>query len=403
MAQKPMDAARLRAWYAHRQGLDGSLNGKSATEVLAAAGWARSVGGAAPYLTLFSRAGISREAADAAVAHLDIYELPSARGCTYVVPAGDFALALQVGRDFAGADMKAARKLGVTDKEIDKLSEIIVHLLAKAQLDPEQLREAAGKAVRSLGEAGRKKGITTTLPLALGPLQAAGRIRRVPTNGRLDQQRYRYTAWIPSPLAGYNLSLEQSYTELARRYFRWIGPATLAEFQWFSGLGVKVSQAAIRPLKLVPLDEGDNRLMFADDLDSLRAFTIPKQPHYVLTSSLDGISLLRRDLKGLLAEADLKQSIFADKGFSELGGLADLPDHAILDRGRLVGLWAFDPDKGTIAWMSFIKPDKALLEAVSRMEAFVRDQLGDARSFSLDSPKSRAPRIEALRKLGYRP
>ena len=28
---------------------------------------------------------------------------------------------------------------------------------------------------------------------------------------------------------------------------------------------------------------------------------------------------------------------------------------------------------------------------------FVRDQLGDARSFSLDSPESRAPRIQSLR------
>jgi hypothetical protein len=31
------------------------------------------------------------------------------------------------------------------------------------------------------------------------------------------------------------------------------------------------------------------------------------------------------------------------------------------------------------------------------MEEFVRGELGDARSFSLDSPKSRVPRIQALR------
>jgi len=36
---------------------------------------------------------------------------------------------------------------------------------------------------------------------------------------------------------------------------------------------------------------------------------------------------------------------------------------------------------------------------VQRTERFVRDQLGDARSFSLDSPESRAPRIAALREL----
>jgi hypothetical protein len=42
--------------------------------------------------------------------------------------------------------------------------------------------------------------------------------------------------------------------------------------------------------------------------------------------------------------------------------------------------------------------DKALAALVERTEAFVRDDLGDARSFSLDSPKSRTPRLDALRK-----
>src|SRR5438093_6560331 len=89
-----MDTSKIRAWWAWRQGLDGSLAGKSPAEVLERTGWARSVGGVGPYLTLFARAGTSRQAADAAVAKLAIHELPSVRGCTYVVPAPDFALAL---------------------------------------------------------------------------------------------------------------------------------------------------------------------------------------------------------------------------------------------------------------------------------------------------------------------
>ena len=55
---------RLRAWAWHRQGLDGSLAGCTSEQVLARAGWARSVGGANPYLTLFARAGIRREQVD---------------------------------------------------------------------------------------------------------------------------------------------------------------------------------------------------------------------------------------------------------------------------------------------------------------------------------------------------
>ena len=392
-----MDQSKLRAWWAHRQGLDGSRSGKSGAEILEQAGWARSVGGVAPYLTLFSRAGISREKVDAAIAKLEIHELPSARACTYVLPASDFALGLKLAQGFGG-EMKVAEKLGVTAKEIDKLCEAVLRALEKESLDPEGLKDATGKAVRNLGEDGKKKGLTTTLPVALGKLQASGDIRRVPVNGRLDQQRYRYTLWRPNPLRNFNLSDEEAYAQLARRYFAWIGPASIAEFQWFSALGAKAAKAAIEPLKLEPLANGDDRLILPADRAKLDAFKPPKDPHYILTSGIDSMMLLRRDLKGLLDPKDAERPVFADKGTQPLGVLADLPSHAILDRGRIVGLWEYDTEADAIAWVAFVKKEKALEDAVKRTEQYVRDQLGDARSFSLDSPKSRAPKIAALRK-----
>ena len=392
-----MDQSKIRAWYAHRQGLDGSLDGKSAAEVLGRTGWARSVGGTGPYLTLFSRAGLSREEIDASVARLEIHELPSARGCTYILPASDFALGLTVGRGFSN-EMKTAEKLGVTQKEIDRLGGAVIAALAKRPLDPEGLRDATGRAVRNLGVAGQKKGLTTTLPVVLGQLQSTGVIRRIPVNGRLDQQRYLYTLWRPNPLRGFKLPIEEAYTQLAHRFFSWIGPATLAEFQWFSGLGVKAARVAVEPLKLEPVKSGDARLLLADDRAKLEAFKTPKDPHYVLVASLDSIALLRRDLKGMLDPKDMDRQVFVERDTKPLGGLADLPSHAILDRGRVVGLWEYDTSTNSIAWMAFVKKDKALQEAVARAERYVREQLGDARSFSLDSPKSRAPRVDALRK-----
>src|SRR5271169_5174227 len=117
-AGSPMDDAKLRAWWFHRQGLDGSLAAATPAAVLQASGWARSAAGSGPYLTFFSRARLSRESIDRAVADLQIHELPSARGCTYVLPASDFALGLRVGADFSGREMVVARKLGVSDAEI---------------------------------------------------------------------------------------------------------------------------------------------------------------------------------------------------------------------------------------------------------------------------------------------
>ena len=391
-----MDDAKVRAWWAYKQGLDGSLRGKPAAETLERTGWARSVGGAGPYLTLHARTGATRQEIDAALAKIEIHELPSARGCTYVVGSKDYAVALKVGQGFADESaMKVARKLGVTDKEIDNLREKVCAALEKGSMTPEALKDAVGSASRNLGEAGKKKGVTTTLPLALGFLQSAGEIRRIPVDGRLDQQRYEYALWKPNPLAKCRLSQDEAFVELARKYFKWIGPATPAEFRWFSGLGVKAAKDAIAPLKLVSL-EGD-RLMTVEDREGFEAFKIPTTPHYALSGSMDGLSLLRRDSRSLVDPSDYDRNVVSESGMKRASGLMDLPSHAIFDRGRLVGLWVYDPANASIAWMSFTPADKALKQAISETEAFVRDQLGDARSFSLDSPKSRVPKIQQIR------
>jgi hypothetical protein len=394
-----MSTPKLRAWWFHRQGLDGGLRNATPAQVLERAGWARSVGGVGPYLTLFARARTTREAADEAAAKLQIHELPSARGCTYVLPARDFALGLKVGEDAAAAPMKVATKLGVTEKEIEKLEKAVLDALEGGDaMDPDAIRDATGKASRNLGEEGKKKGVTTTLPLALGRLQAKGEIRRVPVNGRLDQQRYRYARWTRSPLAGYDKSLGEAYTELARLYFGWVGPATLAEFQWFSSLGAKAAKDVVAPLRLEAVAAADDRLMLPEDVDAWDAFEVPGDPCYALVSSLDSIAAARRNLASLVDAKDHARPVLADTTEKPVGGLSDLPSHAIFDRGRLIGLWEYDPEASRIAWGTFgVKKTKQLGAAVEEMETFVRDELGDARSFSLDSPKSRTKRIEALR------
>ena len=69
-----MDVSILRSWWATRQGFDGSLDRQTPAAILDRSGWARSVGGAAPYLTMWSRGGCSREVMDAAAAQCEIHE-----------------------------------------------------------------------------------------------------------------------------------------------------------------------------------------------------------------------------------------------------------------------------------------------------------------------------------------
>lgn len=93
--------------------------------------------------------------------------------------------------------------------------------------------------------------------------------------------------------------------------------------------------------------------------------------------------------------AERRSLVQEERGRIELGRLADLPSHAILDRGRLVGLWEYVPDAQSIAWVTLGKPSVAVKKAV-QAGRFVREDVGDPLAFSLDSPKSRALRIAAL-------
>ena len=393
-----MNAALLRAWWSARQGLDGSMAGARPAEVLARTGWIRSVGGASPYLALHARAGLGRAAVDAAVAAQEVHELPSARGCTYVLPAQHYALGLRAGQGFGDAAQIATAKkhLGVTDTELDVLCGSVMEVSSSGPLDPRALKERLGDRVRNLGAEGKKRGTTTTLPLALGRLQGLGEIRRVPLDGRLDRQRYAYMRWSPSPLVADTRTEREVATELARLYFTWIGPASLPQLQWFTGWGVGAAKQAVAPLGLVPLEPGSDQLLLPVDHEALHTFRVPAEEQVSLVSSLDGLTLLRREVGPLVDPEDAERSAAAERGLTATGALSDLPHHAILDRGRLVGFWEWDGLAGRMITKTFQPATAAIRAAIERTTAYILSDLGDVRSFSLDSPESRTERIQAL-------
>ncbi len=285
----------------------------------------------------------------------------------------------------------------MTEKELQKLCEGVVKALEAGPLDPKDIRTATGNLSRSLGDEGKKKGVTTTLPLALSRLQARGNIRRIPSDGRLDQQRYAYALWKPNPLDAFTVSPTDALRQLAEKFFQWTGPATAKEFQWFSGLGVKATAELLDSIAIEPYERGSDRLILSEDLAAFKQHRVPKKSQVALVSSLDAITALRRDVLTLVDEADLARVVAIDKKTSTLGALSDLPSHAIVDRGRLIGLWEYDPDAQKIVYGLFVPATKEFRTALEKTEAYIRDQLGDARSFSLDSPKSRQPRLEWLK------
>jgi hypothetical protein len=393
-----MDDDKLRAWWWARQGLDGSLVGATPAAILERAGWMRSVGGAGPYIGMYARGGLSRQQVEAALAAREIHELPSARGCTYVLPACDYGIGLQAGQGFGDdSDLAMAKKfLNVTEEEILRLHDDVLGALVDGPLDPRSIKDKLGPAVRNLSHEGKKRGLTTTLPLALGWLQSHGLIRRVPLEGRLDRQRYAYALWQPCPIE-VPLAPPDLHAALARRFLGWTGPARLAQFSSWSGLGAKSSKQAFSAIGAESV-LGD-RYALPEDVEAMEATVVPAEQQVHFVGNLDGLFLHRREIAAHIHVEDHKRSVLSDKGLQPGGSLSDLSNQAIVDRGRIIGVWDYDAQREELAWRTFKSASSVVKAAATRTEAYVRDQLGDMRSFSLDSPDTRGMRLAAIRSI----
>lgn len=386
---------RLQSFWEARQ-FPGSQS--SAAECFETTGWARSVGGANPYLTANSRTKCSVQALHEAANSVQICELPAARGCTYVVPAAHFACALTVGASFGQTEIKTAEKyLNFSRSELEVLCGNVLDALDAGPLDPASLRQSLGEKVRSFGEEGKKRGTTTSLPLALGLLQSLGEIRRISADGRFDSQRYRYEKWSSGPLAGRSLTESEADAMLAQLYWKWTGIASIAHFRWFSGFNVKRANAAVCDLDLKPIQPDSKLLARPHVVDEFASWRGQTNTVYRFLSSIDSLVLLRRDLPSILRPQDLTRQASNGSKEKAMGALADLDSHPIFFNGVVVGLWEFDLESQTIAAWSFVEPSAELKQAKQETEEFIFAELGDFRSFSLDSPESRKPRIQKLR------
>lgn len=358
---------------------------------------------------MFARTEHGSKVVDQIATDLRIHELPAARGCTYVAPAEHFGLALSVGQQFSesGGEATARKFLGLTDEELEALCQGTIQALAEGPLDPHGIKKHLGELVRNLGEEGKKRGQTTFLANALAKLQREGQVRRISANGRLDSQSYRYALWTNGPEVGNASARDDAYRQLAQLYFDWIGLAKLSHFQWFSGLGVAASKKAIEALDLVALGadliEGsatkESWLIHRTEVEAFQNFHAPNEPQVRLISSLDGLFLLRRDFLPLVDAEHRETPVFSGAKQTSVGILSDLPNNAIVDRGQVIGLWEYDSFAGKIAYFSFVGESEDLKIELDRVETMIRNELGDARNFSLDSPESRKPYVDALRSL----
>ncbi|MFN7989306.1 MAG: crosslink repair DNA glycosylase YcaQ family protein [Thermoanaerobaculia bacterium] len=402
----PVPLERARAFWVARQGLASPQEG-SLHDVVARTGWLRTLGGADVYLALRARVpGVSRAAVDAESAALRLRVVPAARGCIYLVPEAHVPLALRVAEaSWRPRTEREVGKAGASWKEVEACAAAIVSALdAPATTDALRRALPAG-ALRSLGEAGKKVGISSLLPIALRLLELEGKVERTLEGGRLDSERYLWRRAKKNVLASAKVPSSPSArnAELLRLFLSWSGPATPKELAAWSGLSLAEVRAAAALLDPVTVDveghAGDALLLPGDE----EALLGVREPATVRLLSFEDNLLAAHGGPGVLvAPEDRDRSVesWGSSRPSTLGSAAHLARRTVLAGRTLAGFWELDADGGRVVTSLFRRLSRKEADALERLSGetarFLLDEVGHGRSFSLDTDENVRERARAL-------
>lgn len=387
--------------------------------VLEGSGFVRTLGGIDVYIALKARVpGLRRQDVDDAAAAQRLQVLPAARGCIYLLARRDAPLALRVAELLSRPrEAREHEKVGIADAEVEELAAATLELLrARGALATAAIRQALPSgAVRSLGEAGKKLGISSPLPAALRRLEFAGDIERTLEGGRLDSEKYLWRATAQNLFAQVSLPAER--TELFARFgevfFGAAGLASRKAFAEWAGIAQKEAAAAVEKMvekmALLPVEvAGEKDLFYA--LESCRELleTSPEAAASALaflpfednTMALQG---------GLAFFTESRHHDFEVQSWGmgrknvRLGEAKHAQLRSLLAEGRLAGFWEFDPERRDIAVGLLPGADKETRrraeEKAQELGSFIEKELGHGRSFNLDTDEDMKRRATYLRSL----
>lgn len=201
-------------------------------------------------------------------------------------------------------------------------------------------------------------------------LAADGRIRRDRPRGSWTSSQYRWVHTEPWPTA----PAAEARAEIARRWLRAYGPATEADFKWWTGWNLTDVRKALAAAGTdqVRLDDGTTALVSPGDTGAEPA----PEPWAALLPALDPSSMG-----------------WADRGFHlDPAHRAALFDYAgntgptVWWNGEIVGGWAQRSD-GRIVWRLLGSPGRAAETAITAEASRLAAWVGDARI----TPRMRTP------------
>lgn len=370
-------------------------------DAVARAGYVRTLGGVDVYLAIRARvSGLTRGSVDQLVQRGRLRVVPTVRGCIYLVPEDEVGLSLRM----ADALSKRRRereyaKVQVGAGELHDVGGAILTCLSNhgATTTTALRRLLPEGTVRSLGDVGKKVGISSTLPPALRELEFQGRIERRPVDGRLDSEQYEWVVGNPLPPAP---SVEVVHDHMARRFFGAAGLAPLDQLAEWSGLGKRDARSAAERIGVTDVavegSEGYCCLQGASPVETVGVAFLPFQ---------DNLIQLQGGPQALVAPAhwDVPVPTWGRGKGDTLGTVKHMAYRTIMLDGELVGFWEFDPVSNAVVTFCFAsgaaKAEAAIKAEADAVAGFILEDLGHGRSFSIDTEKDLARRAGEIERM----
>ncbi|HEX3129520.1 MAG TPA: crosslink repair DNA glycosylase YcaQ family protein [Thermoanaerobaculia bacterium] len=382
--------------------------GQSVVGALEETGFVRTLGGVDVYIAVRARVpGLRRDDLDGTVEAQQAQIIPAARGCMYLVPRRDVPISLRVASLLSRTrDERDHEKAGVRPGEVEEVAKAaLASLRERGPMTTDGLRKAmpAG-TLRSLGEQGKKVGISSALPGALRRLEFEGLVERALENRRLDSERYLWRAVAVSPFEGVKLPDDpiDLYAGMARIFFHAAGLATQKDFAGWIGIPQRDAKAAIERLSLLPVEvEGSGDLHYLQE--DRRGLLEESGDAIALLSFEDNLIHLHGGPAFLVDEAHHGAEVpsWGMGRPSTLGEARHLSLRSFVTDGKIAGFWEYDPDTREIVVRPFAplaaKTRKKVDEAAADLSRFLAEDLGHGRSFSLDTDEELRKRTAKIR------
>ena len=246
----------------------------------------------------------------------------------------------------------------------------------------------------------RRSGISSTLPPALRELEFRGSIVRTLEGGRLDTERYLWEA-NPDGLGDGPGDPAEVHRHLADNFFGHTGVGAVDRFASWAGIGKRDARAAVSRLQGEPVRvEG-----LGDDYFAVRNEDGPPAAGIAFLPFEDNLIQLQPGVAPLVdpKHHDLPVPVWGRGKDQTLGTANHMAYRSIALDGEVIGVWEFDPDGEAVVWTTFVelpRPQRSNVEEeADRVARFLREDVGRAISFSIDTEDDLRRRCAGIKEM----